>query len=411
MRSISRSILGNSPKKPQAVGARKLQFTGAFFDGRSARKYQAAISLSPRQLALSLEDGKPAHVWDYPDLKLRTAGDPGKPPFHLEHSTVSADSPALETLVVDDPEFLENLRRIAAVSLHPTLKPAGGWKYLFIAAAVLAVPLFLYGLWKGAIPALADRVALRVPVAWEAELGDKILKELPQQFSPVADAEQEKVLEAIAERLLDTVSVQPYSFRFHVVPQKTVNAMALPGGRVLVFQGLLDTTESAEELAGVLAHEIQHVLLRHSTRGIVRAMASRILLTLVTGDTSGVMDKILGVAGELQGLAHSREMELEADRLGMEMILRAGIDPRGAVRMFEKLQEQEIGLGVENETPAALEEESLDWLEYLSTHPAGKDRVSQLKKQVALAEKKSYILLLPGLDWKKTLHREGEAKK
>jgi predicted Zn-dependent protease len=271
------------------------------------------------------------------------------------------------------------------------------------------IPLFLYGLWKVVIPQLSDRVAMQVPVFWEEKLGQTVLEGLPDALSPRPDQAKEKALHAIVDRLLQTHPNQPYDIRVYISPFEMVNAVALPGGPVIVFQGLLDLAESPEELAGVLAHEIQHVLLRHSTRGIVRALTSQILLSLMVGDMNGSMDMMLNVAGELDGLSHSRKMELEADRLGMEMILTAGIDPNGMVRMFEKLGEQEALLTEKDKIKKrGPEDDKSSWTEYLSTHPAGRNRVDRLKKQVAMSQKKSYTPLLPDINWKATVHRKAQ---
>ena len=344
------------------MSARKLEFTGAYFDGLSAKRQAVTVRLSPRQMTLFLPSGQTL-AWDYEDLRRNSASTGDNPPFHLEH--------------------------------------------IILALAVLVIPLFLYGLWTVVIPQLSDRVAMQVPISWEEKLGQTVLDGLPKALAPTPDPAKEKVLKTIIDRLLQTHPNQPYDIRVYTSPFEMVNAVALPGGPIIVFQGLLDLAESPEELAGVLAHEIQHVLLRHSTRGIVRTLTSQILLSLMVGDMNGSMDMILNVAGELDGLSHSRKMELEADRLGMEMILKANIDPNGMVRMFEKLGEQEKLLTQgDKATETGPEEDSSSWTEYLSTHPAGWDRVGRLKKQVAMSQKKSYTPLLPDINWKATVHRE-----
>lgn len=304
------------------MSARKLRFAGVYFDGRSPRKQQVALSLSPRQLTLTLPEGQ-THNWETTDLRLGAPNAGCKPPFHLEHTVNERD--CLETLVVNDPAFLDSLRDITAVSLHPTLRPVSRAKYVVLALAVLIVPFFLYGLWTQAIPKLADELAMQVPISWEQKLGDSILQQLPQALAPSSRPEQEKALNAIAARLLSTSPNQPYNIRIHISPHKMANAVALPGGPILVFQGLLNKAETPEELAGVLAHEIQHVVLRHSTRGILRSMASSILLMLISGDVNGSMSAVLEVASGLDGLAHSREMERQADHKGMDRILAANI--------------------------------------------------------------------------------------
>ena len=392
------------------MSVRKLQFRVAYFDGLSARKQGVTVHLSPRQMTLSLPDGRTLD-WDYGDLRRHSASSGDQPPYNLERTVAGPEGSRLESLTVNDPQFLENLRQTSAVPLHSSLRQVKGSRHAALAVAVLVVPLFLYGIWKVVIPELSDRVAMQVPVSWEEKLGATVMQGLPKTLAPAPNPEKEKVLQAIIDRLLSADPNQPYNIRIYISEHEMVNAVALPGGHIIVFQGLLNTADSPEELAGVLAHEIQHVLLRHSTRGIIRSLTSQILLTLMIGDMNGSMEMMLNVAGELDGLSHSRNMEREADRQGMEMILTARIDPEGMVRMFEKLgAEEKLFITGKNAEETAPKEESSSWTQYLSTHPAGRDRVSQLKKQVAMAGKKSYTPLLPHTDWSGTVHRERSSK-
>jgi predicted Zn-dependent protease len=379
------------------MNARKLEFTGAYFDGVSAKKQAVTVHLSPRTMTLTLTSGEKL-TWSYADIRRPFASTGDKAPFHLEHSGTDGQ----ESLTVEDEAFLANLRTISSIPLDASLKRTKGSSHVYLALAVLVIPLFLYGLWKVVIPQLSDQVAMQVPVSWEEKLGQTMLESLPGVLSPVPAQAKEKVLEAIIDRLLLSHPDQPYDIRVHVSPHNMVNAFALPGGQIIVFQGLLNLTESPEEMAGVLAHEIQHILLRHSTRSTIRALTSQILLTLLIGDMNGSMEMALNIAGELDGLSHGRDMEREADRLGMEMILSADIDPEAMVRMFEKLDTQDLPLIPGKNTV----EDISSWTEYLSTHPAGRNRVRQLKKQVAMSEKKSYTPLLPDKNWNGVVHQK-----
>jgi Zn-dependent protease with chaperone function len=384
------------------MNARKLVFTGAYFDGLSAKKQVVAVHLSPRQMTLTLTSGE-SLAWSYQDINRPFASTGDQAPFHLEHRADDRQT----SLTIEDEAFLPNLRAITAIPLDSSLKQTKKSRHFILALAVLVIPLFLYGLWKVVIPQLSDRVAMQVPVSWEEKLGQTVLEGLPKKLAPIPDREKAQALNTILDRLLITRPAQPYDIRIHISPHKMVNAVALPGGQIIVFQGLLNLAESPEELAGVLAHEVQHVLLRHSTRGIIRALTSQILLTLLIGDMNGSMEMALNVAGELDGLSHSRDMEREADRLGMQMILTAGIDPEGMVRMFEKLEQLDKLLITEKNTQENTEEEnSSSWTEYLSTHPAGFNRVKQLKKQVAMAGKKPYTPLLPNTNWGASMHQK-----
>ena len=214
-----------------------------------------------------------------------------------------------------------------------------------------------------------------------------------------------KLLESITEQA--TIAIQghlvqenqPYDLKVYILPVKQANALALPGGPIVIFEGLLYKAESPEELAGVLAHEIQHILLRHSTRGILRNMAESILVTIFLGDMNSVMEGIVQLAGQLETLGLSREMEAEADQKGMELIFSANIDPHGMIRIFEKLMQEESLQKELSEEKTASEENDMKLFSYFSTHPSGRNRLAQLEKQMRSHENRNWTPLFPNLDW------------
>jgi predicted Zn-dependent protease len=177
----------------------------------------------------------------------------------------------------------------------------------------------------------------------------------------------------------------PYTFRVIVVKDPIVNALAAPGGYILVFRGLLDRTRSPEELAGVLAHEFQHVLRRHATRALLQNVSSGLLVAALMGDASGVMAFGLESARTLGTLRYSRQNEEEADTEGMRLLIQAGIDPAGMIAFFEVLQRGD-------RKGAAL-------FQYLSTHPQTQERVERLKLLAAQSQVKP-VKLLPDYDWR-----------
>jgi hypothetical protein len=126
-----------------------------------------------------------------------------------------------------------------------------------------------------------------------------------------------------------------------VANNPTVNALATPGGSIVVFRGLLERTENAEELAGVLAHEIQHVMHRHSTKAILRQASAGVLMAALVGDVSAVVAFGLQSARTLGDLRYSRQAELEADRDGARMLHAAAVDPAGMVSFFQAMQREE----------------------------------------------------------------------
>jgi predicted Zn-dependent protease len=163
-----------------------------------------------------------------------------------------------------------------------------------------------------------------------------------------------------------------------------VNAFATPGGFIVVFRGLLERTDNAEELAGVLAHEIQHVLHRDATRAILRQASTGILVAALLGDVSGVVAFGVESARTLGDLRHNREAEHAADRDGMRMLHAASIDPEGMLEFFRGMQK------LEGTAPTAAR--------YLSTHPPAVDRLQALAA-LAAQRPRPPVKLFPDYDW------------
>ncbi len=159
----------------------------------------------------------------------------------------------------------------------------------------------------------------------------------------------------------------PFSFRFRVLvgapPQPEVNAFALPGGPVYITYGLLSRLRTDDQIAGVLGHEIGHVVLRHTTEGLATALRLNAVLWGIQRLLGGEAAQVAQIGAALLSLKYSRDQEREADRFGFELVCRAGYDPRGMIEVFRILQ----GLGA-----------SSGVLEFLSTHPDPGNRIRAL---------------------------------
>jgi predicted Zn-dependent protease len=161
-----------------------------------------------------------------------------------------------------------------------------------------------------------------------------------------------------------------FSFDFYLVEDSSINAFALPGGRVVIHSGLLLNAASAEEVAGVLAHEISHVTLRHHIRGLVSRVGTVLLVQAVFGDASALLATLSELGGNLSSLKNSRAFELEADRRGWELLKRAEINPHGMISFFQTLKKEQ------NVVHKTIEEN----FSFLSTHPNTDERIQVLKK-------------------------------
>lgn len=229
--------------------------------------------------------------------------------------------------------------------LLPPRRRYGSWIDrigLWRAAAIGAAASLLFILGASYLPAL---VAPFVPRSIEEAVGAPVLAGLEGSFcsSPAGDA-------ALA-RLSATLAPESGGLDVRIVSIPIVNAAALPGGHILLFEPLLLDARGPDEVAGVLAHEIAHIEQRHVTEAMVREFTFSLFVTLVGGTTGANLETFLGAS-------YSRGAEAEADEGAIAMLRRARISPVGAADFFARIGEEEERLGVVGRS-----------LSYLSTHP------------------------------------------
>src|SRR5213594_715982 len=353
-------------------------FTGYYLDGRSAARREASVRLAASGLEIALGDG--TRLW-WPLREVRqTQG------FYAgEQTRLERGAPFPEILLIDDSAFLGALHATAPGFGRRFHNP--GWRrsrvLLTVGAALASVAigavLYVWG-----IPAAAGMLAARVPVSWEERLGQAAVEQITASRRRCIDRDREEAIGAIVKRLMEPQPISPYTFRVTVVDDGTVNAFAVPGGQVVLLRGLVERTRTPEELAGVLAHELQHVLQRHTTRLLLQHASTGLLLVAVSGDMTGVMAYGIESARVLGTLSYSRQLESEADIEGLRMLLAADVDPRGMIAFFETLRAGERGL------PSSAR--------YLDSHPLAADRVESLKRLAASVSHRSRPLL-PDRDW------------
>lgn len=354
-------------------------WAGSYLDGRSAARQQATIRVLRMGLQVSTEN-QDTFWWPYAEIR-QTQG------FYVgEQVRLERGGEIPEALLVSDVSFLSALRRMApewAARFHDPGQHRRRARLTFLAGiGVIGILLAIY-LWG--IPAAAAVVASHVPVAWEERLGGEIVQHLAPEGKRCTDPRRLQVIDALLATLTAPLPRRAYTFRVIVVNDGGLNAFAAPGGYIVLFRGLLDRTQTAEELAGVLAHEVQHILQRHATRALLQHASTGLLLTALAGDAGGAMVYGLQGAHVLGTLRYSRRHEYEADVEGMRMLLEAWIDPGGMIAFFELLQRE----GKDAPGP----------LQYISTHPSTEDRIQRLKSLAGQSEHGS-VKLLPDYDWR-----------
>ena len=235
--------------------------------------------------------------------------------------------------------------------------------------ALVAIVLFIYSL---LVPFLAEQLAKRVSVETEQTLGDGVFDALATDYQ-IDTVRSRRVVEFFESMKVPSA----YSIRIVVVRHSESNAFALPGGRIVVYSGLLDKMESAPELAALLSHEFTHVDQRHATRSIFRKLGSQVFLGLLFGKVGTVSGVLVDHADELRSLTYSRSLEKDADLRGLKILTDRGIDPQGFEDLFDRLKTQS-GSGLP---------------EFLASHPDLDNRIQYIKETSKQARSKPQPVL------------------
>jgi Zn-dependent protease with chaperone function len=237
-----------------------------------------------------------------------------------------------------------------------------------VGGVILAMVVGLW-VWSDLLVKLA---VSRIPVEWEQKLGESAYRDYLTHQEVMKEGPAVTALGEMMQRLTEQIPNNPYKFDVTVVKSDVINAFALPGGYVVVFTGLMKKAESGEEVAGVLSHELNHVLQRHGLERILKSLGLLTVVAIVLGDQQGLVGMMKQLGVELLTLKFGREQETEADLTGLQLLQRAKIDPAGMITFFERLSEKDQGR-----------------MEWLSTHPMSAARAERLKAELAALPKKS----------------------
>lgn len=312
-----------------------------------------------RQLAIDA----PGHNVDVAQLVVSVGGVDG-PELFLNWLDAQGRQASLKPFGMED---IAIVLREAPPALQPQLqrlwserqrnrRQVSGWLAGLTGAAVIASALLW---WQGshAVGALAGWI----PMSTEKQLGELALAQVRAQGGISEHDVAQQTLQEIGRKL---TAGSRYQYRWLVKQDDTVNAFAMPGGIIVVHTGLLRQAGDPGELAGVLAHEVQHVEQRHSLRQMISSLGWGALVGVTIGDISAVAAMLAHQAGTLY---FSRDMEEEADRLGLLALQRAQIRPDGMLRFFQELDDKDKA-----SVPG-----------WISSHPQTAARAQQIESLIA----------------------------
>ena len=322
-----------------------------YFDGSGARRQPVKLAFQTDGVTI-IADGRDAAFWRYADLRrvdgpggaLRIAAE-GAP----ELARLEIRDAALRTAVETRAAGLRDGRRRGGGS-------AGRIVFWSLATAVSLALTVIY-----LLPRVADRLAPFIPVPLEQRLGDAVDNQVRAIFGEKAcdAAPGRAALDRLGARLTAAADL-PLPATIGVLDSDVPNAVALPGGRVYIFEGLLKVAATPDELAGVLAHELGHLAGRDGLRKLLQTGGSSFLLGLLFGDVTGGA-AIVFAAQALVNTRYSRQAEAAADDFAADLMLKLGRPPQALGDFLKRIDRGGGQLG------------------FLSTHPVTAERMRALE--------------------------------
>ena len=318
------------------------RYKALFYDGKRPEHKHVNLKIFGNNLRLEFDDGT-FKIWKISELEVQNNFQ--KNILRLEFGVFPP-----ETLIINDSEFIYNFKKKSPKKNKILL-------FLIVLTLVILTPTFIY--WG--IPSISGTLSNFVPKVVEKKIGKYIINEL----FPNRKICQKPDGKIAAEQLMQSLSSPSfeYDFKLEIIDLDIINAIALPGGEILIFRGLLEKIMTAEAFAGVIAHEMQHILQKHGTENFINQIAISgffKLLTIGENDLSATFFESIKI---LSILKYSREYEIEADELALKMLIQKKIDAKKMLSLFFILKEQSQALP-----------------NFISTHPDLDIRIDNLKK-------------------------------
>lgn len=330
-----------------------------YYDGKTSQPYDAQVSILGNFMTISYENGQVA--WSIMQIDYSSFTGKGKTmlkygEFPHQYLEFPIDSPLFSILENYLPK-----RREGFWAFANELAGAGVLGALITIAIFVSIAGSVYFL---LLPKIAEYAASQIPIEAEVELGKQFYDSFVGGME--IDKERTKELQAFAKKMDFQTE---YPLKFTVVKDKQVNAFALPGGNIVVFDAILAKMKTPEELAALLSHEVTHVKERHSLKGLARGLAGSMVVSVLIGDMNAIGNLLVSQASNIYELGFTRDMEKEADLEGLEIMYHNNLDPKGMINLMERLHEEEKKYGVDK-MPA-----------YLNSHPLTKERIDYISKE------------------------------
>lgn len=340
---------------------------GNWFDAGSSARHDAILDIRQQQYTV-LVDGSPVRSGSLADFSVSDRVG------NIARRLSCTDGAMFETLENDRVDKALQSADLTKGASSLTHRMESSWPLAIAAVAIIAIVSFATYRWG--IPIAANRIAMALPVTINETVSKGALATMDRvAFSPsTVDSERQLEIQQQFNRL--TASLPPSGFNYRLYFRQLEikdfeipNAMALPGGEIIVTDAFIELVDDPGELASVLLHELGHVEERHGMRHVIQASAISVIASMTLGNLGGVNELITGVPIFLLQSNYSRSSELAADDFAFTRMTELNIDPIHFANIIRKLG----GSGLEHEK----RQDNQNTGGYLSTHPGTEERAKK----------------------------------
>jgi Zn-dependent protease with chaperone function len=317
---------------------------------------------------LSIECNDEKQSIDYSLLEIQPAA-------HMEKLTILHNRSDGTTFICDDKRLLPALSAVGNDNFQEMVRhrmedDRGNMRVLIGWVGVFAAIVLTIFLVANSADVVAGWASNKVPPQADAQIGDVMFNEYRQshKLEPASSPNVRRVRQ-IGQRLSRQLVGTPYEFNFWVEPADQINAFAFPGGNIVVYSKLVDQADSNDEIAGVLGHEIGHVIHRHHLRHLIYSGGTAVTLDLLFNG-GGRYAEFLQKYLELDRLRYGRSEEADADKTGVRLAVEGDYNPNGIISFHKKIAR----LYPQLNNPLAA---------FQSDHPMPDERIADIEKDIA----------------------------
>ena len=350
-----------------------MRFEARYYDGIKAEPYNVQVDVGLDSLLIKIPEIENSFEWKFANVEI-----PAKPEYDRP-LIISNKTASNSRIIIHDNNLYDLLIKKIPKNNAPLISISASYKSLVL--WLVPTIAIIIGIYFSAGELVAP-IVRNFPISWEKSIGEYSADVITGNSASCNNPDGVKALNKMVGILTSYVENKPV-ITAKVIQEKDINAVAVPYYQIIIFSKLIEISDNPDELAGVIAHEMGHVIRRHPIQSLVRVIGMNLLIHMVFGG-AGDTSTTASIGNGLLQLRYNRDFEREADEIAIKTLYNAGIDNRGFINFFVRLQSE-----------GKMAHENI--FSYISTHPATSERIAVVQKAENITNSKQ---ILTSEEWK-----------